>query len=68
MKVRPWPGCDLPGAADFIDVGWVDLKTLDAQGLLSLARYIGIVPMTVDQSSLTTEVLRKAIEEHAMSA
>jgi hypothetical protein len=68
MKARPWPGCVLPGASDFIDVGWVDLKALDAQGLLSLARYIGIVPMTVDHSPLTAEVLRKEIVEHAMSA
>lgn len=68
MKARPWPGCTLPGAEDFIDVGWVDLNALDAQGLLALARYIGIVPMTVDRRPLTTEVLKKAIAEHAMSA
>lgn len=68
MKVRPWPGCVLPGAADFTDVGWVDLKALDAHGLRALARHIGIVPVSVDQTPLSAEVLRKEIEEHAMSA
>lgn len=68
MTSRPWPGCSLPGASDFTNLGWVDLDALNAQTLLSLARHIGIVPMTVDRSPLTAEVLRKAIAEHAMSA
>jgi hypothetical protein len=68
MKLRPWAGCSLPGADDFIELGRVDLDTLDVYGLLALARYIGIVPIGHDKKGHTTEVLRKAIEEHAMSA
>jgi hypothetical protein len=68
MKVRPWMGCTLPGAHDFVDVGPVDLERLDAQSLRALAAYIGIVPVTVDKKSLTAEVLRKELTEHAMSA
>lgn len=49
-------------------MGAVDLGKLDAYGLLALARYIGIAPVPVDGSPWTAEVLRKAIEEHAMSA
>ncbi len=68
MRLRPWAGCSLPGADDVIDLGNVDLKALDAHGLHALASYIGIVPMSVDKKPLSAEVLRKEIEEHAMSA
>lgn len=37
-------------------------------GLLSLAQFIGIVPMGADNKSLTQEALKKHIEEFALSA
>jgi len=49
-------------------VGAVDLGRLDVFGLLALSRYIGITPIPVEQKHHTQETLRKAIEEHAMSA
>jgi hypothetical protein len=49
-------------------VGEVDLERLDVYGLLALSRYIGITPISVEQKPYTQEVLRKAIDEHAMSA
>jgi hypothetical protein len=61
-------GCSLPGVGDFLELGDVDLSKLDAYGLLALARYIGIAPIPVDGKPWSAEVLRKAIEEHAMSA
>ena len=49
-------------------LGRVDLRELDALGLLTLGRLIGVVPMTPEKKSLTEEVLRKTLEEFMHSA
>jgi hypothetical protein len=51
-----------------MDLGAVDLSKLDANGLLLLAQYIGIVPIGFAGQPITEAVLRKQLEEHAMSA
>lgn len=55
-------------ADDFVEVGEIDLSRLDAHGLLALSRHLGIVPVPVENKTLSEEVLRHTLVEHMKSA